>query len=260
MRIAIMTSSRRGSASNCLPSLAEHPDIEVALVIHCRAQYASRRRRMRRDLQKIRRIGLGGALVGYYMRGWYAGEPKRDLAELCEEYRIPFASSPRTNADETVRLLRDSGADLGVSLGNGLIFPKVYRVPTYGMVNVHGEVLPRFQGAASVIWAIHEGIAETGFTIHEVARSIDTGRILYQERFPLVFEDTMEKTVRRNVAEIGKRVPPALAAVLADFPRYRDKAQVQEGGQSYTTPSLRQFLQMRRQFQRLRAEAGRTPS
>jgi methionyl-tRNA formyltransferase len=123
------------------------------------------------------------------------------------------------------------------------------------MINVHGEILPRFQGAASVIWAIHEGIPETGFTIHEVEKTIDTGRILYQEKFPLEFADDLETTVQRNIVEIGRRVPSALAKVVADYPRCYAEGSIQEGGTSFTTPTLHQFLHMRRQFERLRSEA-----
>lgn len=256
MRVAILTGFRRGSASSCLPALAQHPDVEVALVVYCERQFVSRSRKLRRDLRKIRQIGLGGAVVGYRMRGWYGGTEQEDLEAVARRYDVPFAVSPRTNADETVELFRSSGAELALSLGNGIIYPKVFRVPKYGMLNVHGELLPRFQGAASVIWAIHEGVLESGFTIHEVERGIDTGRILYQERFPMHFEATLEETVRRNTAEIGRRVPEALARVVGDFETHRAAARVQEGGRHYTTPTLRQFLRMRRQFARLR-EASR---
>jgi methionyl-tRNA formyltransferase len=256
MRVVVLTLSRRETASNCLPALAQHPGVEVALVVHARKQFISRSRRLRRDLRKIRQIGLGGAMVGYHMRSWYQGPDQEDLEAVAQRYGIPFASSPRTNADETVELFLRSGAELGLSLGSGLIYPKVFRVPKYGMVNVHAEVLPRFQGAASVVWAIHEGIAETGFTIHEVESGLDTGRILYQERLPIAFEPTLEETVRRNVAEISRRAPPALAEVVGNFQSHRARARVQEGGRTFTTPTLRQFLHIRRQFERMRREAS----
>jgi methionyl-tRNA formyltransferase len=252
IRVVVLTSSRVGAASGCLPALAAQPGVEVALVVHCVAQFVSRRRKLRRDLRKIRQIGLGGAAVGYALRSWYAETPHEDLEQLCQGLGVPFATSPRTNADETVELFRRSGADLGLSLGNGVIFPKVFRVPRYGMLNVHGELLPDFQGAQSIIWPIHEGRRETGFTVHEVDRHVDTGRILYQERFPIVFRDTLRDTVRYNLAEIERRVPPALARVVGDFETYRARATTQQGGRSYTTPTLRQFLHMRAQFRRLR--------
>jgi hypothetical protein len=254
VRVVILTGLRRGSASRCLPALAEHSGIDVAQIVYCERQFVSRSRKLRRDLRKIRAIGVGGALIGYRMRSWYAGEPAEDIETLARRYDIRFDVSPRTNAKRTVELFRRCEARLGLSMGNGVIFPKVFRTPECGMLNVHGEVLPRFQGAASVIWAIHEGVPESGFTIHEVERGIDEGRILYQERFPMIFGETLEQTVRLNVARLGRRVPPALARVVGEFEIHRAGARVQQGGKSYTTPTLRQYLRMRRQFERMKAE------
>jgi methionyl-tRNA formyltransferase len=257
VRVVILTGSRQGAASLCLPELVAHPDVEVAMVVHCLSQFVSRWRKVRRDLRKVRQIGPFGALVGLHMRSWFQLEPTEDLEDVCRAHGVPFEVSPRTNADETVALFERAGADLGLSLGNGMIFPKVYRVPRHGMLNVHGEVLPRFQGAASVVWAIHDGVTETGFTVHEVDRKIDTGRILYQERFPIAFRETLPETVRFNCEEITRRVPPALARVVADYESLAASATVQTGGRSYTTPNLRQYVTMHRQFRRLRQAAGR---
>lgn len=256
MRVVVLTALRHGPASICLPVLASEAGVEVTMVVHCLSQFVNRRRKLRRDLRKIRRVGPLGALIGYRLRSWYQGEPTEDLKVVCERHGISFETSPRTNADQTVELFRRSGAQLGLSLGNGMIFPKVYRALPRGMINVHGELLPRFQGAASVIWAIHEGVNETGFTIHQVDRSIDTGRILYQEKFPIDFRATLQETVGVNCAEISRRVPAALARVVGDFETYLESARAQSGEHSYTTPTLRQFLEMHRQFRRLREGRG----
>lgn len=259
MRVAILTSSRHGTASLCLPALLEEPGVEVALVVHALAHYRSRWTRLRRDLRKARQIGPLGVAVGLAIRPWFQGPAGEDLAALAARHGIPFATTPRTNADETVELFRRSGAELGLSLGNGLIFPKVFRVPRQGMINVHGELLPRFQGAQSVIWPIHDGVAETGFTIHCVDRSIDTGPILYREARPIEFGASLRETVERNVAETARRIPPALARVVGRFEAHRARATTQSGGRSYTTPTLRQFRTMQRQHALLAARS-RTPT
>ena len=256
MRVVVLTALRHGPASTCLPVLASEAGVEVTMVVHCLSHFVNRRRKLRRDLRKIRRVGPLGALIGYQLRSWYQGEPTEDLKVVCERHGISFETSPRTNADETVELFRRSGAELGLSLGNGMIFPKLYRALPRGMINVHGELLPRFQGAASVIWAIHEGVNETGFTIHEVDRTIDAGKILYQERLPIIVKPTFRETVKFNSDEIAGRVPAALARVVGDFETYERSAWVQEGGANYTTPTLRQFLEMHRQFRRLREGRG----
>lgn len=252
MRVLILTGSRFGVASACLPLLAEHPHIQVAMVVLSDSKPSSRWAKIKRNLRKVRRIGPLGALVGFRMRSWYASACTPDLLPLAEACGIRVERTPAVNHDRTRALFREAQVDLGLSLGNGYIAPSVFEIPRQGMINVHGEILPRFQGAASVIWPIHEGIDETGFTIHQIDRGIDTGAILYQERFAIALRPSLKETVRTNCLEITRRVPPAIVRLVADYPAYAARAVKQTGGCRYTTPTIRQYLRMLRQHRLMR--------
>jgi methionyl-tRNA formyltransferase len=176
---------------------------------------------------------------------------------LAKQFGVPFYQTEAINSDRTVHIFQDLRADLGLSLGNGYIGRRVFSIPRHGMINVHGELLPRFQGAHSVIWPIHDGIEETGFTIHRIDDGIDTGDILYQERLPIAFRPTLRETVEASIERMRPRVPPALVRVCEDFDDFAAGARRQEGGRSYTTPTLRQFLRMARNHRRMYLEAAR---
>lgn len=246
MRVVILTSKRRGIASHCLPVLHRHPEIEVAAVIFVDGQQAGSKPRYRRKFKKVLSIGVLGALNGVRLRRWYGTEDVGDIEALATSLGIPFEVSPATNCDRTRELLRKAGADLGVSLSNGYIAESVFTIPRYGMVNVHGEALPRFKGAQSVIWPVYEGCRETGFTIHQISKGIDRGDILYRETFPIKFYPTLRETVEKNVVVIRQRIPARLAHVCARYEKTREKAVRQEPGKSYTTPSIWQFARMLR--------------
>lgn len=115
IRVVVLTSFRHGIASQCLPLLVEHPDIEVAKVVYCRGHYKTRWRKLRRDLKKMAKIGPLGAFVGVRMRSWEAeAEETEDVMRLAADYGIPTATSPRTNADETVQAIASTDSDLGL--------------------------------------------------------------------------------------------------------------------------------------------------
>lgn len=261
MRLVVLTCSRQGTASRILPHLLGRPELDVAGVVLAHGVSSGPSKRLRRRLAKTCRIGVLGALNGVRMRAWYREPPNRDLGELCHEAGIPFHESPFINCDETVRLFRDADADLGLSLGNGYIAERVFTIPCYGMINLHSEVLPRFQGAQSVIWPIYEGIAETGFTIHQVNRKIDGGDILRLEKWPIIFRDSLRATVEANLAHGRELAGAAMAEVCVDYRGLRERAVKQAGGRSYTTPTFWQYLRMVRNHARLRAtHAARGPS
>jgi methionyl-tRNA formyltransferase len=257
MKIAILTSSRKGTASYCLPVLLENTDATVVQVIYCESAPKKKSAFYRRKLKKIAAIGILGALNGIRMRKWYDidrvdGQEIGDIEEICQKNRIPFAVTTGINSDETIRALRSGAPDLGLSLGNSYIAPKVFTIPVYGMLNIHGEVLPRFQNAQSVIWQLYEGNTTTGYTIHQVSKKIDAGEIFLQEEFPILFKGSLGETVHATSTEILRRAALGLSGVVNFFDRYNSGKRVQGAGTSYTTPSFRQFLKIAANFRRLK--------
>ncbi len=257
MRIVILTSSRKGTASYCLSVLLEQPGIDVVQVIYNQGQVKNKSKFYRQKIRKMIRIGLWGALNGIRMRKWYAitavdGRPIEDIETVCKNNNIPFAVTEGINTQTTIALMTACDADLGLSLGNSYISPKVFTIPRRGMLNIHGEILPAFQNAQSVIWQLHEGSAETGYTIHKIEKKIDTGQIIKQERFPILFRDTLGRTVTDTCMQILKRAASGLAEVLTDYDRFDREAMPQGAGRSFTTPSARQFFRMLKNYRKLK--------
>ncbi|MDZ4821558.1 MAG: formyltransferase family protein [Planctomycetota bacterium] len=245
MKLIVLTSSRFGTASNCLPILSGSAKYSIARVIVSRGLQTDRARLWQRKLKKTMRIGVLGALNGIRMRTWYdGGHPTADLVELCQRLGIPVFETENTNSEETVRLFREAAPDLGLSLGNGYISHRVFSIPKYGMINAHGERLPAYQNAQSVIWPIYHLETQTGLTIHQIDRSIDTGKILYREEYPIVFCAKLENTVRRTLEITQERTPPAVRYVCENYELLMNQATAQENGRSFTTPSIWQFLRM----------------
>jgi methionyl-tRNA formyltransferase len=211
----------------------------------------NRSRQAKRKLKKITQIGLLGALNGIRMRKWYRHKEVADLAILSKSHGIPFFETEFTNSDLTRELFRDANADLGLSLGNGFIPPSVFTIPKLGMINIHTEILPQFQGAQGVIWSLHEGLAETGFTIHQISRRIDGGDILMQEKVPIIARKTIQQTVEDTMDDIRKRLPRSICEVCARYEYYKVNSKSQDETKSFTTPNLVQFLRMRRNNRQL---------
>lgn len=117
----------------------------------------------------------------------------------------------------------DSGAELGVVVAFGRIFPEsvLERVP---MVNVHFSLLPRWRGAAPVERAILEGDAETGVCLMAVERGLDTGPVYACEATAIDEDETADELRARLVAMGCRLLERHLANGLAGLPRPRDQA------------------------------------
>jgi methionyl-tRNA formyltransferase len=260
MRIIVLASQTRGFGSYCLPALATAPGIDVAAVIECEGVVSRPWRRRWRKIRKLMQIGPLGALNGIRMRSWYdltaqlALEP---LEEVAARHGIAYGTTPSLLSARTVELCRESGADLGLSLGNGYIPERVFSVPRLGMVNVHHELLPEYQGAQSVIWPLYDGIARTGFTIHRIDKHIDTGAILHREELDIIFGASLAHTVRDSYAALWHASRAALVRVVQDYDTYLRMSRPQGPGRSFTTPSWTEFRRNAKHHDVLRARLAK---
>jgi len=128
-------------------------------------------------------------------------------------------------AQERIRAL---GAEAMVVAAYGLILPQVVLdMPTFGCINIHASLLPRWRGAAPVQRALLAGDAETGVCIMQMEAGLDSGPLLLCGSLPIAAEDTAA-TLTDRLALLGARL---IVDALARLP-LPPQAQ-SEGGATY---------------------------
>lgn len=239
--------------------------MELVAVIQSEGRIPNRWKFIRRRIRKIRRIGVAGALNA---RGFQAGVLRDfrirlatpSVEESAAAGSLPFFRTPYINSDTTRGILREVRADLGISLGNSWIAESVFGIPRLGMINIHHEVLPAYRGAQSVIWQLHNGSTTTGYTIHEIDRDIDTGRILLVETMDIDLQPDFRGTVCATTARLQRASVEGLLHALRNFDDVVARGATQGPGATYTTPTLRQYIRMLRQHKRLYRLSGDRPT
>lgn len=112
-------------------------------------------------------------------------------------------------------VLEQTRPDIIAVVAYGKILPSyILEYPTYGCVNVHVSLLPKYRGAAPMQRAIMEGERETGVTVMQMDEGMDTGDILLMEAFPIAPTDNFEDVHDRSAA-LGARM---LVRVLDELP------------------------------------------
>lgn len=253
LRVVLMTSGPVGGAGVVLDRLTRVPEVEIAALIVSETIVAKRSRK--KMLQKIHKIGLLGALNGIRMRKWFGHDMRTDAREVAKAHGIPIVTVPRVNCDETVAALQHYAPDVGLSVGNSYIASRVFSIPAQGFVNFHGELLPEYPGAQSVIWPIYFGRTQTGYTIHRIDKGIDTGAVLYKRAVDIDFQPKLADTIRRTNDKVREELPEAFAALLADWDAHAAAATPQQAGRHFTTPTFWEYLRMERNNKRLWRES-----
>lgn len=101
------------------------------------------------------------------------------VKKIATEFNIPVLQPSSLKPEQAQQELIKLKPDLIIVLAYGLILPQaVLDIPTYGCINIHGSILPRWRGAAPIQHAILAGDTETGITTMQMDAGLDTGDIL----------------------------------------------------------------------------------
>jgi phosphoribosylglycinamide formyltransferase 1 len=95
----------------------------------------------------------------------------------------------------------------------------VIRVYRNRILNIHPALLPKFGGKGMYGIHVHEAVLaagekETGVTIHVVDEVYDNGKIVAQQRVPVIPDDTPE-SLQQRVLEIEHQLYPETVARIA---------------------------------------------
>ena len=146
-----------------------------------------------------------------------SGKPApSEVKALAVEYGLPVFQPERIREEEAVSRIESLRADIAVVAAFGQLLPeRILTAPTYGCVNIHASLLPKYRGAAPIQQAIADGENVTGVTIMQMARGMDTGDILLQEQVAIDPEDTAG-TLFDKLAEKGADLIVRALPLIAD--------------------------------------------
>ena len=106
---------------------------------------------------------------------------------------------------EAISEIERLSPDCIVVVAFGQILPKpILDLPSFGCINVHASLLPKYRGAAPINWAIIQGEQVTGVTTMYMDEGLDTGDIILQKEIPV--EDKTAGELHDELAEEGAKL------------------------------------------------------
>lgn len=98
---------------------------------------------------------------------------------LANSHAIEVFQPNNLKPDEVVQTIADYQADVMVVVAYGLILPKrVIDLFSFGAINVHASLLPKYRGASPIQASLLAGDKQTGVTIMQMDEGLDTGDML----------------------------------------------------------------------------------
>lgn len=104
--------------------------------------------------------------------------------------------------------------DISIVVAYGNILPEsIINVPSFGTLNIHYSLLPKYRGASPVESALLYGDTETGVAIQKMVKKLDAGNIVALEKFP-INEIISKEELRAELIKLGANL---LIKIIPDY-------------------------------------------
>ncbi len=133
------------------------------------------------------------------------GGSSASVASTAESLGVPVRAAAEVRSPVLASWLRDQQVELLLSVHClHKIHADVLAVPALGAYNLHPGPLPERAGLNSPSWALYEGAARHGVTLHQMTPVFDAGSIVFADAFDLQTSDTglsvLMQCVRRGLS------------------------------------------------------------
>ncbi len=118
------------------------------------------------------------------------------------ELNIPVYQFEKIRTDG-VQTLKDLAPELMVTCAYGQILSQeILDIPKYGVLNVHGSLLPKYRGSAPIQRAIMNGDEWTGITVMRTDIGMDSGDVVSMEKVAIDRDDYVDELYAK-LSKIG---------------------------------------------------------
>ncbi|ORU92675.1 MAG: methionyl-tRNA formyltransferase [Cycloclasticus sp. symbiont of Bathymodiolus heckerae] len=125
------------------------------------------------------------------------------IKQFALEQSIPVEQPLNFKTQESLDTLTAYKADVMIVVAYGIILPEtVLSTPRFGCINIHASLLPHWRGAAPIQRAILSGDNETGVTLMQMDKGLDTGDMLAKVTCPIMPQDT-SSTLHNKLSILG---------------------------------------------------------
>lgn len=150
------------------------------------------------------------------------------VKQVALELGIRVETPEKSRAPEFVELLEAVNADALVVASYGQILSqRVLDSAKYGGINLHGSILPKYRGAAPIQRCVLNGEPETGVSLMQMDKGMDTGDVIHIARTTIDPDETygeLQDRLSLIAADLAVEWMPQILA--GEYPRFPQDGEV----------------------------------
>ena len=123
---------------------------------------------------------------------------------------------PNTFDKNTIQIVKNLNPDLIIVMAYGKILPKeILDIPSFGCINIHVSLLPRWRGAAPIEHSLMNGDKETGISIIKLIEKLDAGPIINQKKIDIQHDDN-KNSLSEKLTKVGIKLLVETISLIFD--------------------------------------------
>ena len=168
---------------------------------------------------------------------------------VANKNNIPYKIIHSVHSESFYKETRALQPDVILSFSTPQIIKEpLLSLPKYGILNVHGSLLPDYRGCMPSFWYLFNEEEYSGATVHYMSTSIDDGDIVAQEKVYIGDCKSMFEVIKRTKELGGELMVKTMKALEKDTlerkPNYTDEGRyftwpTDEQGKAFSAKNLR---------------------
>ncbi len=116
------------------------------------------------------------------------------VKQFALEKGIAVYQPEKIKSSDAADIIKELAPDIIIVVAYGKILPEeILSAAPFGCINVHASLLPKYRGAAPIQWAVLNGEKETGVSIMQMDKGLDTGDVILVRKTDIDENETSEE-------------------------------------------------------------------
>lgn len=184
------------------------------------------------------------------LTGYKAYDGITSVKHVAKRINADFRVVKDINDKEYVEHIRALAPDLIISYSAPqVVKDELLSIPKYGIINVHGALLPNYRGLLPSFWYLYNDEKLGGATVHKMSTAIDNGDIVEQGSVDISDCKTMVQLMKKTKLLGGELMVKAIQGYTDGTVTTRPNNT--EEGSYFTWPTVEQAREFRKKGKRL---------
>jgi folate-dependent phosphoribosylglycinamide formyltransferase PurN len=172
------------------------------------------------------------------------------VRSVAKKNKIPYQSVKNINDINFINHIKNINPDLIISFSAPQVIKEpLLTLPKYGIINVHGSLLPDYRGCMPSFWYLHNDEKWGGATVHYMSEAIDDGSIILQDKISLEGCKTMFEIMNVTKKLGGELMVRAILSI--ENQTVQVKPNLTSEGRYFTWPSIKESKEFLKNGKRL---------